>query len=165
VFILVRHEYYQDNRHILSEEQDIVYKPPPESDFTVADVNSRLSPPHYTAQWSETIEPNPIMLFKYSALTYNSHRIHYDREYCRNIFGFPGLVVQGPLIATLLIELIRKKIPGAKVLEYSFRIKAPIFDFQEFKIEGFHKNDFIYLWAINDSGLETFSALARITSF
>lgn len=118
--------------------------------------------PHKKAQWSETIEPNPVMLFNFSALTFNAHRIHYDRDFCKNDFGFPGLVLHGPLIAILLIDLIRKNIPMAKVVEYSFRVNGPIFDFQKFKIEGCHQGDIVFLWAINDSGLETLTAEATI---
>jgi 3-methylfumaryl-CoA hydratase len=161
-FVLVRHEVYQDDRHVLSEEHDIVYKQAPKSETTVDKVNATLSAPAKTAQWSETIKPNPVLLFKYSALTFNGHRIHYDRDFCKNEFGFPGLVVQGPLIATLLIELIRKNMPDADVLEYAFRIKGPIFDFQTFKVEGCREGDVVSLWALNDSGLETVSAHARI---
>jgi 3-methylfumaryl-CoA hydratase len=161
-FVLVRHEYYQDGRHILSEEHDIVYKQAPESETTVADANATIGRPTRTAQWSETIKPSPVLLFKYSALTFNGHRIHYDRDFCKNHFGFPGLVVQGPLIATLLVELIRKNMADARVLEYSFRAKGPIFDFQTFKIEGCRKGDIVSLWAVNDSGLETMSAQAKI---
>jgi 3-methylfumaryl-CoA hydratase len=161
-FVLVRHEYFQDDRHILSEEHDIVYKQAPESETTVAGVNATLSAPARTAQWSEIIKPGPVLLFKYSALTFNGHRIHYDRDFCKSNFGFPGLVVQGPLVATLLIELIRKNMPDARVLEYSFRIKGPIFDFQTFKIEGCRQGDAVSLWAVNDSGYETISAQATI---
>ena len=161
-FVLVRHEVYQDDRHVLSEEHDIVYKQAPKSETTVDKVNATLSAPAKTAQWSETIKPNPVLLFKYSALTFNGHRIHYDRDFCKNDFGFPGLVVHGPLIATLLIELIRKNMPDARVLEYSFRIKGPIFDFQTFKVEGCREGDVVSLWAVNNSGLETVSARAGI---
>lgn len=161
-FVLVRHEYYQDDHHILSEETDIVYKQPPKSETTVANVNATLSTPAKTAQWSETIKPSPVLLFKYSALTFNGHRIHYDRDFCKNNFGFPGLVVHGPLIATLLVELIRKNMADTKVLEYSFRAQGPIFDFQAFKIEGRQEGDIVSLWAVNDSGLETMSARAKI---
>lgn len=161
-FVLVRHEVYQDDRHILSEEHDIVYKQAPESDTTVADVNASLSAPLKTAQWSETIEPNPVLLFKYSALTFNGHRIHYDRDFSKNDFGFPGLVVHGPLMATLLIELVRKNMPDAKVLEYSFRAKGPVFDFQTFKVQGCKEKEMVSLWAVNDSGLETMTAQAKI---
>jgi 3-methylfumaryl-CoA hydratase len=161
-FVRVRHEVYQDDRHILSEEHDIVYKQAPTSETTVAMVNATLSAPTQKARWSETITPGTVLLFKYSALTFNGHRIHYDRDFCKSDFGFPGLVVQGPLIATLLIELIRKNMPDAGVLEYSFRIKGPIFDFQTFKIEGCRQGNTVSLWAVNESGFETISAKARI---
>jgi len=128
----------------------------------VESVNATLSPPQRTAQWSETYTPSPVLLFKYSALTFNGHRIHYDRDFCKNDFGFPGLVVHGPLLATLLIELIRKNMPDARVVEYTFRAKSPIFDFQGFKVEGSQDGDTVFLWAVNDSGLEAMSAQARI---
>ena len=161
-FVLIRHEYYQEDHHILSEEHDIVYKQAPTPETTVASVNASLSTPTKTAQWSETINPNPVLLFKYSALTFNGHRIHYDRDFCKHNFGFPGLVVHGPLIATLLVELIRKNMPDTRVSEYSFRIKGPIFDFQTFKIEGCREGNIVSLWAVNDSGFETVSAQAQI---
>jgi len=161
-FVLAQHEYYQDGRHLLTEEHDIVYKQAPESDTTVESVNAMLSPPERIAQWSQPYTPSPVLLFKYSALTFNGHRIHYDRDFCKNEFGFPGLVVHGPLLATLLIELIRKNVPDSKVLEFSFRAKGPVFDFQTFKIEGCQEADTVYLWAVNDSGLETMSAQAKL---
>lgn len=161
-FVLVRHEYYQDDKHILSEEHDIVYKQEPESDTTVEMVNAGLKAPEKTAQWSETIVPDPLLLFKYSALTFNGHRIHYDRDFCKKDFGFPGLVVHGPLLSTLLMELVRKNLPQANVLEYAFRAKGPVFEFQPFKVEGCQEGNKIFLWVVNDSGLETMSAEAVI---
>ena len=161
-FVSVEHQVFQNGRRILTEEHDIVYKQAPTSAVTVASVNEGLTPPKKAAQWSDLIRPNPVLLFRYSALTFNGHRIHYDRDFCREEFGFPGLAVHGPLIATLLIELVRKNLPSARIAEFEFRAKGPIFDFQTFKAEGCRENDQVFLWAVNPDGLEAMTALAKI---
>ena len=161
-FVLVEHQVSQTGRRVLTEEHDIVYKQAPKSAATVASVNEGLKPPEKTAQWSETIRPNPVLLFRYSASTFNGHRIHYDRDFCREEFGFPGLAVHGPLIATLLIELVRKNLPSARITEYVFRAKGPIFDFQIFRVEGCRENAQVFLWAVNPDGFETMTAQATL---
>ena len=161
-FVLVEHQVCQNGRRVLTEEHDIVYKTAPTSPVTVSSVNAGLKPPERAAQWSETIRPNPVLLFRYSALTFNAHRIHYDRDYCREEFGFPGLAVHGPLIATLLIELVRKNLPSDRITEYAFRANGPIFDFQTFTVEGCRENDQVLLWAVNPDGLEAMTARAKL---
>jgi 3-methylfumaryl-CoA hydratase len=161
-FVLVEHQVFQDGQLILTEEHDIVYKQAPKAATTVASVNQSLKPPERAAQWSDTIRPTPVLLFKYSALTFNGHRIHYDRDFCKEEFGFPGLAVHGPLLATLLIELVRKNLPSARITEYAFRAKGPVFDFQSFKVEGARENDQVFLWAVNEDGFETMTAQARV---
>lgn len=161
-FVLVAHRVFQSGRHVLTEEHDIVYQQAPASAVTVASVNAGLKPPAKSAEWSETVRPDPVLLFRYSALTFNGHRIHYDRDYCRKEFGFPGLAVHGPLIATLLIELVRKNLPSARIAEYAFRAKAPIFDFQTFKVEGCREGDQVFLWTVNPDGFETMTAQAKL---
>lgn len=161
-FVLVEHQLWQNGNRVLTEEHDIVYKQAPRSPVTVASVNEGLKPPEKAAQWSDTIRPNPVLLFRYSALTFNAHRIHYDRDFCRDEFGFPGLAVHGPLIATLLIELVRKNLPSARITEYAFRAQGPIFDFQTFKVEGCRENDQVHLWAVNPDGLEAMTAQAML---
>jgi 3-methylfumaryl-CoA hydratase len=163
-FVLVEHRVFQDGRPVLTEEHDIVYKQAPPLAATVAAVSAGLKPPEKAAQWSDTIRPNPVLLFRYSALTFNGHRIHYDRDFCREEFGFPGLAVHGPLIATLLIELVRKNLPSARVSEYAFRAHGPIFDFQTFQVEGCRENDQVLLWAVNPDGLAAMTARARIVT-
>ena len=76
------------------------------------------------------------MLFRYSALTFNGHRIHYDLDFCRKDEGYPGLVVHGPLIATLLLDLPRRHLPGRRVARFSFRALAPLFHDRPFEIAG-----------------------------
>jgi 3-methylfumaryl-CoA hydratase len=161
-FLLVEHQISQAGRRVLTEEHDIVYKQAPKSAVTVASLNEGLKPPEKTGQWSETIRPNPVLLFRYSALTFNGHRIHYDRDFCSEEFGFPGLAIHGPLVATLLIELVRKNLPSARITEYAFRAKGPIFDFQIFKVEGCRENSQVFLWAVNPDGFETMTAQAKL---
>ena len=86
--------------------------------------------------WSQIINPDPILLFRYSALTFNSHRIHYDRDYTTNIEGYPELLVHAPLVATLLLNLLRREIPIAEVKEINLRATAPIFSNQPFSVNG-----------------------------
>ena len=69
--------------------------------------------------------PDPVLLFRYSALTFNGHRIHYDRRYVTEVEGYPGLVVHGPLIATLLLDLLRREQPEARVRRFAFTRRAP----------------------------------------
>ena len=77
-----------------------------------------------------------MLLFRYSALTFNGHRIHYDRRYVTEVEGYPGLVVHGPLIATLLLELLRRERPDATVMRFSFRAVSPLFDVAPFTVSG-----------------------------
>lgn len=161
-FVHVVHEVFQSGRRVLTEEDDIVYKQAAIAAVPVASASEGLKPPEKKAQWSETVRPDPVLLFRYSALTFNGHRIHYDRDYCRDAFGFPGLVVHGPLIATLLIELIRKNLSSARISEYTFRAHAPIFDFQAFKVEGCREKDQVFLWTVNPDGFETMTAQAKL---
>ena len=80
--------------------------------------------------------PDPVLLFRYSALTFNGHRIHYDRSYVTGVEGYPGLIVHGPLIATLLLDLLRRKLPDAQVKRFSFKAVRPTFDIHPFTVCG-----------------------------
>ncbi|NQV19876.1 MAG: MaoC family dehydratase N-terminal domain-containing protein [Rhodospirillales bacterium] len=88
------------------------------------------------SKWRRTITPNPIDLFRYSALTFNSHLIHYDRGYATGTEGYPGLVVHGPFTSTLLINFARDNHPGRRMVSYDMRAKAPLFDIAPFEIAG-----------------------------
>ena len=80
--------------------------------------------------------PDDVLLFRYSALTFNGHRIHYDRRYVTEVEGYPGLIVHGPLIATLLLDLLRREMPDANVARYEFRAIRPVFDIHPFAVCG-----------------------------
>jgi len=87
-------------------------------------------------QWHREIRPDPVLLFRYSAVTFNSHRIHYDQPYATKAEGYPGLVVHGPLIATLLVDLLRRSLPGVTLKRYDFRAMKPLFDTGSFSTCG-----------------------------
>ncbi len=106
------------------------------------------------AQWTRTIDPDPVLLFRYSAVTYNGHRIHYDRPYTTQVEGYPDLIVHGPLTATLLMELARDSNPGKRIATYSFRAVSPLYSPHKFTIAGKPTADGrgATLWAANPQG-------------
>ncbi len=113
VFVRVRHEINCDDRLAVTEEQDIVYRNNPGPD----DPPPRLQRAPDAETWRREIRPDEVLLFRYSALTFNGYRLHYDRPFATGIQGYPGLVVHGPLIATLLADLVRRNLPAADHLE------------------------------------------------
>lgn len=151
VFVTVAHELSNASGRLVYEEQDIVYKEdapaggeaPPSRP---APVESRQS------DWSRTITPDPVLLFRYSALTFNAHRIHYDRPYSREVEGYPGLVVHGPLTATMLVDLYLRNNPGARVTSFSFRGQRPLFDINSFTLCGKKRAGGAELWAVGPDG-------------
>jgi len=110
-FVLVRHEIAGENGLALIEEHDIVYRDLPRPGEAAVP-----KPARDDAVWHTDIRPDDVLLFRYSALTFNSHRIHYDRRYVTQTEGYPGLIVHGPLIATLLMEFAVSKSAGAGCL-------------------------------------------------
>ena len=106
------------------------------------------------ALWSKTITPDPVLLFRYSALTFNGHRIHYDRSYVTEVEGYPGLIVHGPLIATLLTGLLSERMPAAQIESFHFRAISPLFDTEHFTVCGQPSEDgrTVSLWAKNSRG-------------
>ena len=130
MFVLVRHEIIGSQGLALLEEQDIVYREAP-SATTAA---SEAQPAPAEAQFSREITPDPVLLFRFSALTFNSHRIHFDREYCRDVEGYPGLIVHGNLTATLLLDLLREQLdehaPGRAIKSFAFRAVSALYDTQ-----------------------------------
>jgi hydroxyacyl-ACP dehydratase HTD2-like protein with hotdog domain len=129
LFITERHEFRQAGHVHMVEEQDIVYRsghsnnnPHPPT------INNRATPnPTPENSWHLRLQPDPTLLFRLSALTANTHRIHYDTPYCRNTEGYPGLVVHGPLLALLMLDLIRRNAPQHPVHSLTFRLQRPVF--------------------------------------
>ena len=155
-FVTVEHLFKtQDGTLRISEEQDIVYKADPAPD---APTQSPPEPPD-NSQSSETIAPSTIQLFRYSALTFNSHRIHYDREYCKAVEGYPGLIFHGPLAATLLADMAYRQANRAPLKSFNFRALSPLFDTSPFTIHSNGKRTF---WAQNPDGMLSMKAEVEV---
>ena len=129
LFVTVRHDYVQDGVVAVSEEQDIVYRQPSPPKLTGTE-----TPP--AAEWRETVTPTATLLFRYSAVTFNGHRIHYDHPYVTQEEGYPGLVVHGPLIATTMLAAFRHAKPGARLEHLSFRGLRPLIAPNPFDVAG-----------------------------
>ena len=160
VFVTVRHEISDALGVALTEEHDIVYRDNPPPGLAPA-VPAQPAPAdeHY----SREIVPDPVLLFRYSALTFNGHRIHYDRSYVTGVEGYPGLIVHGPLIATLLVDLVRRQLPGARVRRFRFRAVRPIFDIHSFHVCGREEGDRRHaLWARDHEGALAMEAHAEL---
>ncbi|MEI2735564.1 MAG: MaoC family dehydratase N-terminal domain-containing protein [Rhodoblastus sp.] len=149
VFVLVRHEISSSSGGSLTEEHDIVYRDFP----SPADKPAAPKPAPEGAAWSRDIHPDEVLLFRYSALTFNGHRIHYDRRYVTEVEGYPGLIVHGPLIATLLVDLARRNDSRA-LKSFRFRAMSPLFDIAPFSVHGAPSADgkSAKLWARNAQG-------------
>jgi 3-methylfumaryl-CoA hydratase len=148
-FIVVSHEIHSSRGLAISEEQDIVYRglsvgpiaPAPREEAAVI------------ASIERQMEPSPVLLFRYSALTFNGHRIHYDRPYAVNEEGYSGLVVHGPLQACLLLDLARRMKPEKGVESFSFRAVSPLIDLGPFFLRGRTAgDDAAALWVADEDG-------------
>ena len=160
VFVLVKHEIRIGDVLALSEEHDIVYcdaRRPGDQAFAPR----RAADDH---AWQREVRPDEVLLFRYSALTFNGHRIHYDRHYVTEVEGYPGLIVHGPLIATMLADLVREHCRGARIAAFEFRAVRPLFDIAPFFVCGRPGTDggTIALWAKSDSGELAMEATARL---
>jgi len=103
------------------------------------------------ATWTRTVLADPVLLFRFSALTYNAHRIHYDRDYAMKTEGYPGLVVHGPFVALSLLEAARKRAPGRTIARFAFRSAAPLFDTSPFLACGRFEENGATLWAESEA--------------
>jgi len=115
--------------------------------------------------WRRSIAPDPVLLFRFSALTFNSHRIHYDRPWAVEREGYPALIVHGPLTSTLLIDFARDHIDGRPILSYETQARAPLFDTAPFELRGRPAADgrAALLWAVTPEGTVAMSARAELT--
>ena len=157
-FVKVQHAYLRDDICVLEEEHDIVYREAASAD--TAPAKSAPAPAQY--DWQQTIHPDSVMLFRYSALIFNAHRIHYDRSYCQEEEAYPGLIVHGPLIATLLLDLVTTSQPKP-VQAFDFRALAPLFDTGDFSVNGRNLDEHqSELWAVNQQGQLCMRATAQL---
>ncbi|WGS54869.1 MaoC family dehydratase N-terminal domain-containing protein (plasmid) [Paraburkholderia sp. D15] len=160
VFVTVRHAIEAEGKLKIEEEQDIVYRDAPGTDA--------VAPPPERAPvdevWRRVVDTGPVMLFRYSALTFNGHRIHYDRPYATGVEGYPDLVVHGPLVATLLIDLVARESPEATIRRFTFKAVRPAFANRPLTLCGRLSNDgnTVELWAMDHEGYLTMRASAEL---
>ena len=130
-FVTLRHEIVARGAVCVIEEQDIVYLPARRSDDVAAPAKPVAIP---EATSTRRMTADSALLFRFSALTFNAHRIHFDRDYARDVEHYPGLVVHGPLLATLLVDHARRGASKARVTAFDFRVRAPVFDGEAFDL-------------------------------
>ncbi len=150
VFVTVRHEIAGPAGPAIVDEHDIVYRAE-----VGADAGGRPGEPAPGgATHAEELEADPTMLFRYSALTFNGHRIHYDRDYATGVEGYSGLVVHGPLLATLMVDLAARSWPGRGVSSFEFRGHRPIIDGDPFTVCAAPRNGgSVALWVADAEGM------------
>ncbi len=149
VFVQVSHKITNALGVAITEQHDIVYRDQPHSDAPLAAPQAAPG----GAEFSREISPDPVLLFRYSALTFNGHRIHYDRPYVTEVEGYPGLIVHGPLIATLLLDLLQRQDPNSRVRRFSFKAVRPLFDIHPLTVCGrFDDDRRVQLWAHDHEG-------------
>ena len=157
-FVTVQHVISCDGTPRISEEQDIVYR---ETAATAAESSPAAQRHEDVPHWSRTVEPDTTLLFRYSALTFNGHRIHYDLPYAREQEGYPDLVVHGPLTATMLQQLALEQGAGRVLARFDFRGVTPLFVGRAFQLEGRQAEDgTLALWARGPEGELAMSATA-----
>lgn len=157
LFVTLRHDIAADGIAAIREEQDIVFRAPAEASPAAPPAPVVPAEPE-PSDATRSILPDPVMLFRYSALTFNAHRIHYDRDYARDVEGYAGLVVHGPLIATLLMDHFLQSVPGAAPRHFRFRAEAPLIDGAPFDLCLAHEAAGVRLWARDAAGRATMRA-------
>lgn len=153
-FVTVDHKFFGPQGLLMSERHDIVYRGPSHPDAPVPAV-----PQAPTAQWSRSVMADPVLLFRYSALTFNGHRIHYDRNHAVHAEGYAGLVVHGPLQATLMLEFAAN-LKGTAPNRFDFRAVSPLTDGAAFTMNAAKDGDALHLWIAASDGRLTMDAHA-----
>lgn len=161
LFVTVEHVTTVMSEPAVVETQTIVYReaaataaPAPHPAFT-----GTLLP---DGPWQRTIVPSTALLFRYSALTFNSHRIHYDLPYARDVEGYPGLVVHGPLMATLLLDLADRELGSNRLTRFAFRAQKPAFAGEPITLAGARDGDALTLTVRDGAGGTVMAATATI---
>jgi len=150
VFVTVRHEISGRDGLAIVDEHDIVYR---EDNGTNASARPGEPAPE-SATFRKTVDPDPTLLFRYSALTFNGHRIHYDREYARDVEGYDGLVVHGPMLATMMVGLAGRSYADRRISRFEFRGLRPILDTDTFTVNADPDGaNALSVWVANGAGL------------
>lgn len=155
-FVTVEHAISSSDREILTERQDIVYRG--EASEVTAPPQGEPAP---RGAHVRQVTPTPTLLFRYSALTFNGHRIHYDAPYAREVEGYPGLVVHGPMLATLLCQFAAD-LMGQRPASFTFRSHSTLFDDAPFRLLAEPNGQEVRLWAARDGGPVAMSASAHL---
>jgi 3-methylfumaryl-CoA hydratase len=154
-FVSVEHLITTSRGLAIRERQDIVYR---DVSPTAAPAKPAAPPP--AARHRESHLADPVLLFRYSALTFNGHRIHYDRDYVTKVEGYPGLIFHGPLQAALLVEFAAKLHGGAAPKKFSYRGVQPLFEGREFSVNANDTDAGMELWTANSAGQPTMKGTA-----
>ena len=159
-FVTVRHEIVGPRGLAITEEHDIVYRDAPQPGAAPA---APVAAPR-DETFARRVVPDAVLLFRYSALTFNGHRIHHDHRYVTEVEGYPGLVVHGPLIATLLLDLLRRQQPDAVIGRFAFTARSPLFDGYPCDLCGRVDGNagHVTLWARDHDGALAMSASADL---
>jgi 3-methylfumaryl-CoA hydratase len=155
-FVSVQHVVTTSRGTAIRERQDLVYR-----NVTGSAAPARPPAPPPAAQHRETHMADPVLLFRYSALTFNGHRIHYDRDYVTKVEGYPGLIFHGPMQAALLIELAARLRGGTAPKKFSYRGVQPLFDGGEFSVNANETAAGMELWTANAAGQPTMKGTAK----
>lgn len=147
IFVTIEHTYAVDGELRVTERKELVYREDPDPDAPTPEPPA--APDEH--EWSVVVEPDPVLLFRYSALTFNNHRIHYDRDYVTGVEHYPGLLVHGPLTATLLAGLAESW-TGQQLATFNYRGTAPLFDTEPFTLCGAPSEAGAHVWAKTSTG-------------
>jgi 3-methylfumaryl-CoA hydratase len=156
-FVTVHHRYSGEDGLALEEWFDIVYRAP----AAPGEKPPPAQPAPLEAEWRRELVPDEVLLFRYSALTFNGHRIHYDQPYVTAVEGYEGLIVHGPFTATLLLDLIAREAPEARITEVRFRAMRPLFAGRRLVLEGAPTDGGCEAWALDSQGALAMRATAR----
>jgi 3-methylfumaryl-CoA hydratase len=164
LFVTVRSVFTRAGEVVATEEQDMVHRSGP-PDRPVGGVTGPRQPvpDGDPAPWRIQIVPDPVLLFRFSALTYNAHRIHYDADYATRVEGHPGLLVHGPLLALLCFELPRRHAPRQRVTELSFRARSPVYVGQRCAVTGGPRDGGCAMQVTGPGGAVAVTAEGRLT--
>jgi 3-methylfumaryl-CoA hydratase len=156
-FVSVEHEVTTPRGTAIRERQDIVYRG---MESTQSATPAKATSPPPAAKHRETHMADPVLLFRYSALTFNGHRIHYDRDYVTKVEGYPGLIFHGPLQAAFIVELAAKLHGGTPPKKFSYRGVQPLFEGAEFSVNASDNGTALELWTANSTGQPTMKGTA-----
>lgn len=146
IFVTLRHEIFGESDLAIREEQILAFRSP-----LASGQRTDCRPAPRNPDWSKEVVPNAVLLFRFSALTFNAHRIHYDRRYATEVEGYPGLVIHGPLQAILLLELLRGVLTKPLVA-FKYRLLRPLFDCARISVNGARTGKDIQVWTADAAG-------------